>query len=357
MNKNAKIYIPGHTGLVGSAIYNNLIEKGYTNLIIRTHAELDLCNQRDVEGFFTTHKPDYVFLSAAKVGGIKANTNYRADFIYDNLQIQNNIIYQSWKTGVKKLLFLGSSCIYPRVCPQPIKEEYLLTSELEHTNEPYAIAKIAGLKLCESFNFQYNTNFICVMPTNVYGKEDNFDLDNSHVLAAMIRKMLLAKAYEAGDFSFLKENFLRFGIKKFTNTQIKNFSEEKISGILNEYGITPDSVTLWGTGAPRREFIFNKDLADACVFLMETINAKDLVTDKSVIKNTHINIGTGIDISIKKLAELVKKTTGYMGAVNWDHSKPDGTMEKRLDITKLASLGWNPQTSLEQGLMRVVNSI
>lgn len=311
MKKDSKIYIAGHRGLVGSSIYRCLEKAGYTNIIKKTSKELDLRNQKDTQDFFKKEKPEYVFLAAAKVGGILANNTYRADFIYDNIQIQNNIIHSSYLSKIKKLLFLGSSCIYPKECPQPMKEDYLLTSELEYTNEPYAIAKIAGIKMCESYNLQYKTNFISVMPTNLYGPNDNFDLKNSHVLPALIRKFHEAK----------KKN--------------------------SKY------VEVWGTGKPRREFLYSDDLADACVFLMEKINFNDLIKDKKEIRNTHINIGTGTDISIKELALLIKKITGFKGEIKWNKSKPDGTMQKLLDVTKLKKLGWSYQTELPNGIEKV----
>jgi len=309
MKKNSKIYIAGHRGLVGSAILKNLESKGYSNLIYKTHQELDLMNQEAVASFFKNEKPEYVILAAAKVGGIVANNTYRADFIYKNLQIQNNVIHQSYVHGVEKLLFLGSTCIYPKNCPQPMKEEYLLTSELEYTNEPYAIAKIAGIKMCESYNLQYGTNFISVMPTNLYGPNDNFDLETSHVLPALLRKM-----HEA----------------KINNTP---------------------SVEIWGSGKPRREFLYSEDMADACVFLLESRDFKDTyLSDEKEIRNTHINIGTGIDISIRELAETIKKVVGYQGVLYFNDTKPDGTMVKLTDSSKLHHLGWKHMVGLEDGI-------
>lgn len=313
MKKESKIYVAGHRGLVGSAIVKNLTCKGYTNIITRTHAELDLTNQEAVKAFFEHEKPEYVFLAAAKVGGIVANNTYRADFIYENLAIQNNVIHQSYVHGVKKLLFLGSTCIYPKNAVQPMKEEYLLTSELEYTNEPYAIAKIAGIKMCESYNIQYNTNFISVMPTNLYGPNDNFDLETSHVLPALIRKI----------------------------------HEAKLRG--------DNEVEIWGSGKPRREFLYSEDMADACVFLMENVDFKDLIDDKKEIRNTHINIGTGEDISIKELAELIQQIVGYKGNLVYNTSKPDGTMVKLTNPTKLNSLGWSYKTDLTKGIQAVFN--
>ena len=317
MRKTSKIYIAGHRGLVGSAIVKNLKEKGYTNLIYRSHDTLDLMNQSAVAAFFQFEKPEYVILAAAKVGGIVANNTYRADFIYENLQIQNNVIHQSYLNGVKKLLFLGSTCIYPKNCPQPMKEEYLLTSELEYTNEPYAIAKIAGIKMCESYNLQYGTNFISVMPTNLYGPNDNFDLETSHVLPALIRKIHEAK--------------------------LNNEAQ----------------VEIWGSGKPRREFLYSEDMADACVFLMENRDFSDIVNStfsnghSNEIRNTHLNIGTGIDISIQELAEIIKKIVGFEGKFYFNTSKPDGTMAKLTDPSKLNALGWKHTVELEEGIRKM----
>lgn len=312
MNKNSKIYIAGHRGLVGSAIVKNLESKGYTNLITKTHKELDLINQQAVAEFFANVKPEYVILAAAKVGGIVANNTYRADFIYENLQIQNNVIHQSYVHGVKKLLFLGSTCIYPKHAPQPMPEDSLLTSPLEYTNEPYAIAKIAGIKMCESYNIQYGTNFISVMPTNLYGPNDNFDLETSHVLPALLRKMHEAKI----------------------NNEAK--------------------VEIWGSGNPRREFLYSEDMADACVFLMENRDFKDTYNEKDKeIRNTHINIGTGEDISIKELAYLIKDIVGYRGELYFNTSKPDGTMIKLTDPSKLHALGWKHKVELKQGIEKM----
>ncbi len=309
LTSSSKIYIAGHNGMVGSAIWRNLESKGYTNLIGKSSKELDLRNQAQVEVFFEKEKPEYVFLAAAKVGGILANDTYRAEFIYDNLQIQNNVIHQSYVNGVKKLLFLGSSCIYPRDCPQPMKEEYLLTGELEQTNEPYAIAKIAGIKICESYNRQYGTNFISVMPTNLYGPGDNYDLKSSHVLPALIRKIHEAKMSNA-----------RF-------------------------------VELWGTGNPRREFLYVDDMADACVHLFENIDADELYS----MGITHINIGSGVDLTIKELAITIGKVIGYKGKIIYDSTKPDGTPQKLLDVSLLKKLGWNYIVNLKTGLKSTYN--
>jgi GDP-L-fucose synthase len=303
MKKEDKIFVAGHRGMVGSAIVRKLKKENYNNLVLRTSSELDLRNQQAVEAFFETEKPDYVFLAAARVGGIVANNTYRADFIYDNLAIQNNVIHQSFKTGVKKLLFLGSSCIYPRLAPQPIKEEYLLTGELEKTNEPYAIAKIAGLKMCEAYRHQYGCQFISIMPTNLYGPNDNYDLNNSHVLPALIRKF-----YEA-----VEQN--------------------------------KPEVTIWGTGSPRREFLHVDDLADACFFLMQHYEGE-----------WALNVGTGEDISIAELAELIKNIAGYKGKLSYDKSKPDGTPRKLLDVSRIHSLGWKHRISLIEGIRSVWNN-
>ncbi len=300
MEKNAKIYIAGHRGMVGSAILRKLQQEGFTNFALRTSKELDLRNQETVQQFFEDERPEYVFLAAAKVGGIVANNTYRADFLYENLMIQNNVIHSAHVTDVKKLMFLGSSCIYPKMAPQPLKEEYLLTSELEPTNEPYAIAKIAGIKMCESYRRQYGRNFISVMPTNLYGPNDNYDLQNSHVLPALIRK----------------------------------FHEAKVNG--------SPTVEVWGTGSPLREFLYSDDLADACYFLMQHYDGEDFV-----------NVGTGEDLSIKALAELVKETVGFEGELVWNTSKPDGTPRKLMDVSKLHGLGWKHRVDLPEGIRKV----
>jgi GDP-L-fucose synthase len=304
MEKDAKIYVAGHRGMVGSAILRGLYEKGYNNIIFRKSNELDLRNQTQVSDFFKKERPDYVFLAAAKVGGILANNVYRGEFLYENLMIQNNVIHSSYLTGVKKLMFLGSSCIYPKLAPQPLKEEYLLTGLLETTNEPYAIAKIAGIKMCDAYRAQYGCNFISVMPTNLYGPNDNYDLQNSHVLPALIRKFLTAK---------------------------KN---------------SDPSVILWGTGAPLREFLHADDLADACLFLMDEFNEEGLV-----------NIGTGVDLSILDLAKMVQKVVGYEGKIEQDTTKPDGTPRKLMDVSKLHSMGWQHKISLEEGIKSVVEEV
>jgi GDP-L-fucose synthase len=301
MQTSSKIYIAGHRGMVGSAVYRNLQKKGFENIVVKTSSELDLRNQASVDSFFEKEKPEYVFLGAAKVGGIVANNTYRGEFIYENLMIQNNVVHAAWKNGVRKLLFLGSSCIYPKMCPQPIKEEYLLSGYLESTNEPYAIAKIAGLKLCESYRKQYGVDMISAMPTNLYGPNDNYDLNNSHVLPALIRKFYEAK--QAGKAS----------------------------------------VEIWGTGSPKREFLHVDDLADACVFLMENYSGEQ-----------HVNVGTGEDISIKELATLVKELVGFQGELVFNTEKPDGTPRKLLDVSKLNGLGWKHRIDLRSGIESVM---
>jgi len=340
MNKLSKIFVAGHRGLVGSAIIKNLEGKGYTNITTKTHKELDLTNQQATVDFFKKEKPEYVFLAAAKVGGIIANNTYRADFIYHNLMIQNNVIHQSYIHGVKKLLFLGSTCIYPKNAAQPLKEDSLLTNELEYTNEPYAIAKIAGIKMCESYNLQYGTNFISVMPTNLYGPNDNFDLEKSHVLPALIRKMHLAKLLEEDN----KEAILK-------DLQVDNF--EEALPILSKYGISSKNLEIWGSGKPKREFLWSEDMADACVHIFENTNFKDLSANKKEVKNTHINVGTGEDISIKYLAEIIKKEVGFKGNFVFNAEKPDGTMRKLTDVSKLDNLGWKYKVNLEEGIKKM----
>lgn len=354
MEKNAKIYVAGHRGLVGSAIVKNLKSKGYDNIIARTHKELDLTDTLAVKTFFEANKPDYVILAAAKVGGIVANNVYRADFIYENMMIQNNVIHQSYLNKVKKLLFLGSTCIYPKNCPQPMKEDSLLTDILEYTNEPYAIAKIAGIKMCESYNLQYGTNFISVMPTNLYGPNDNFDLEKSHVLPALIRKMHLGKALENGDWDTIREDLSRLPIEGITGDD----SEDAMVGILHKYGVQKEEdgvhIEIWGTGNPMREFLWSEDMADACVFLMENRQFTDCYNPtNNEIRNTHINIGTGVDITIKALAEIIKDTVGFNGTLFFNTNKPDGTMKKLTDPSKLHSLGWKHTIDLEEGIQKV----
>ena len=346
MNKDIKIYVAGHSGLVGSAIWRNLLSKGYNNLVGKSHEELDLLDSNAVKRFFDDEKPDYVILSAAFVGGIIANNTYRADFIYKNLQIQNNVIYESYKHKVKKLLFLGSSCVYPKEAPQPLKEEYLLTSPLEYTNEPYAIAKIAGLKMCESFNIQYGTNFISVMPTNLYGPHDNFDLEKSHVLPALIRKMHLAKCLQENNWSGIQRDLRRRSLDKVNG---KSTVDDFVS-TLNQFGIFGNHLELWGTGKPIREFLWSDDLADACVYIMENVNFRNLIQDMTEIKDSHINIGTGEEVSIKELSALVAEIVGYKGKIKFNPLMPDGTMRKLLDVSKLRSLGWHHIIELKKGI-------
>ncbi len=408
MNKDYKIIVFGASGLVGSAIVKKLIEKGYTNIIGTYHTRkpnfisslsptpyplslipINLIEQQQVEKFFREQKPDYVFLAAAKVGGIWANNVYRADFIYQNLQIQNNVIYNAYKYGVKKLMFLGSTCIYPKNCPQPIKEEYLLTSPLEYTNEPYAIAKIAGIKMCESFNLQYGTNFISVMPTNLYGYNDNFDLEKSHVLPALIRKMHLGKLLENDDWEGVKKDLNKnpiegidgkaskkdilevlekYGIKRGILDKGTRDKDYKETYPLSHNPITPVGVEIWGSGKPMREFLWSEDMADACVYLMEHVDFVDIVKQRYpeinkenlksrytefVIRNTHINIGTGKDISIKKLAYLVKEITGFQGELYFNPSKPDGTLRKVTDVSRLNALGWKHTVDLKEGVEKL----
>ena len=347
MNKSSKIYVAGHTGLVGSAIVNNLLEKGYSNLVFRTHNELDLTHQDKVKDFFQIEKPEYVILAAAKVGGILANNTYRADFIYENLMIQNNVIHQSYLSGVEKLLFLGSTCIYPKNAAQPMKEDSLLSSALEYTNEPYAIAKIAGIKMCESYNLQYGTNFISVMPTNLYGPNDNFDLERSHVLPALMRKIHLAKCLEDDNWDAVKLDLDKNPLEKIDGGS----SIEEIRLTLNKYGIHLGLVEVWGSGNPRREFLWSEDMADACVFLLENKDFKDTYhTSQVEIRDTHINIGTGVDISIRELADSLKGCIGYQGDFKFNVSKPDGAMRKLTDISKLRQLGWRNSVSIERGI-------
>ncbi|SMC09497.1 GDP-L-fucose synthase family protein [Nitratiruptor tergarcus] len=378
MQKKSKIFVAGGTGLVGSAIIRKLKEKGYTNITSTYHNrkpqdndtqwhKIDLTDSIEVENFFEEQKPEFVFLAAAKVGGIMANNIYRADFIYENLQIQNNIIYNAYKYKTKKLLFLGSTCIYPKNCPQPIKEEYLLTGELEYTNEPYAIAKIAGIKMCESFNLQYGTNFLSVMPTNLYGPHDNFDLETSHVLPALLRKMYLGKCLEEGNFEAIRKDLDKNPIEGIDG----NVSKEEILNILDKYGISLKDngvqIEIWGSGKPKREFMYSNDMADACVYIMEKINFTDIIKEQlsintscdvtcyttNEIRNTHINIGTGKDISIKELAYLIKEIVGLKGDLYFNTKKPDGTMRKVTDVTKLHNLGWRHKTELEVGIGKV----
>ena len=350
LEKSAKIYVAGHHGLVGSAIWNNLRERGYTNLVGRSHKELDLLDGAAVKAFFDKEQPDAVVLAAAHVGGIMANLHYRADFIYQNLQIQQNVIGESYKHGVKKLLFLGSTCIYPREAPQPMKEESLLTSPLEYTNEPYAIAKIAGLKMCESFNLQYGTNYIAVMPTNLYGPNDNFHLENSHVLPAMIRKIHLAKCLNEGDWTAVREDISLRPVEGVDG----NATEADIVEKLAKFGITSEAVTLWGSGKPLREFLWSEEMADASVHVLLHVDFKDTYTpDTKEIRNCHINVGTGKELTIKECAEKIRMEIGFKGELRWDASKPDGTMRKLTDVTKLHRLGWHHKVEIDEGIHRL----
>lgn len=364
MNKDCKIYVAGHHGLVGSAIWNNLKARGYTNLIGRSHKELDLLDSVQVKTFFDEEQPEAVVLAAAHVGGIMANLQYRADFIYQNLQIQQNVIGESWKHGVKKLLFLGSTCIYPGEAPQPMPEDCLLTSPLEYTNEPYAIAKIAGLKMCESFNLQYGTNYIAVMPTNLYGPNDNFHLENSHVLPAMIRKIYLAHLLEDNDWDGVRRDIaLRPVSMKSTKMRVDgDSSEQDILTVLGSYGIAPGRVTLWGTGAPMREFLWSEEMADASVHCLLNVDWKDVVENTEFrknhdgieeIRNCHINVGTGKQLSIKECAEKIVKEIGFRGQLLWDKTKPDGTMLKLTDVSKLHKLGWHHTIEIDEGIHRL----
>lgn len=377
--KEDKIYIAGHKGLVGSAIWKNLESRGYTNLVGKTHAELDLTNQQQVADFFVKEKPKAVVLAAAFVGGIMANSLYRADFIMQNMMMQCNVIHEAYKNGVDKLLFLGSTCIYPKEAPQPMTEDVLLTSPLEYTNEPYAIAKIAGLKMCESYNLQYGTNYIAVMPTNLYGPNDNFHLENSHVMPAMIRKIYLAKLMADGNWEEVKRDLNLRPVEGIDGSA----SQEMILSILSKYGIFPNKVELWGTGSPYREFLWSEDMADASVHLLLNVDFKDIIgIDKyssvqcgvkanavvnrnetksrggaiptlGEIRNCHINVGTGKELTIKELAYLVVKTVGFSGEIVFDTSKPDGTLRKLISVEKLHSLGWQHKVEIEEGVARL----
>ena len=391
LDKNSKIYVAGHNGLVGSAIWNNLLQRGYTNLIGRSHKELDLTDQNAVKAFFDEEQPDAVVLAAAFVGGIMANMLYRADFIMMNMKIQCNVISETYAHGVKKLLFLGSTCIYPKNAPQPMKEDCLLTSPLEYTNEEYAIAKIAGLKMCESYNLQYGTNYIAVMPTNLYGPNDNFHLENSHVMPAMMRKVYLAKLIHDGAWDKIRRDLtirpVGANIKE-NGEQVRyvidgNSDEALIRKILAWYGIEDNKVTLWGTGKPLREFLWSEDMADASVHVLLNVDFKDIigiekyssvhygvaadgVVDRNhstgrggyipslgEIRNCHINVGTGKELTIRELSELVVKAVGFEGTVEFDASKPDGTMRKLIDVSKLHSLGWTHKVEIEDGVAKL----
>lgn len=379
MNIESKIYVAGHRGLVGSAIMANLKSKGYKNVIGRTHSELDLLDQRAVAEFFDRERPDAVVLAAAHVGGIMANSLYRADFIWQNLEIQQNVIGQSFRHGVEKLLFLGSTCIYPREAPQPMTEDALLTSPLEYTNEPYAIAKIAGLKMCESFNLQHGTNYIAVMPTNLYGPRDNFHLENSHVLPAMLRKLHLANLLHQGKWDEIRRDLGKRPVEGVG----ADATEKEITDILGRYGIYADHLDLWGSGTPLREFLWSEDMADASVHVLLNVDFKDIigiekyssvhygnkadgVVDRNhstgrggaipslgEIRNCHINVGTGKELTIRELSELVVKAVGFTGTVEFDASKPDGTMRKLIDVSKLHSLGWTHKVEIEDGVQKL----
>jgi len=381
LSKDSKIYVAGHRGLVGSAIWNNLQQRGYTNLVGRTHSELDLTDQVAVRQFFDKERPDAVVLAAAFVGGIMANSLYRADFIMQNMKMQCNVISESYAHGVKKLLFLGSTCIYPKNAPQPMKEDCLLTSPLEYTNEEYAIAKIAGLKMCESYNLQYGTNYIAVMPTNLYGPNDNFHLENSHVMPAMMRKVYLAKLIHDGDWEAIQRDLNKRPVEGVDGTA----AHSDILNVLAHYGIYDNRVVLWGTGTPLREFLWSEDMADASVHVLLNVNFSDIIgiekyssvhygttTDGAVdrnhstgrggaipqlgeIRNCHINVGTGKELTIRQLSALVVKTVGFTGTVEFDSSKPDGTMRKLIDVTKLHTLGWTHKVEIEDGVERLFN--
>ena len=363
MKEKSKIYVAGHTGLVGSAITEVLRSKGYHNLLLKTIKEIDLTEQKPVDEFFAKERPEYVFIAAAKVGGIVANNTLRADFILTNLLIQNNLISSSWKYGVKKLLFLGSTCIYPGNAPQPLKEDYLLTSPLEHTNEPYAIAKIAGLKLCESFNIQYHTDFISVMPTNLYGFADNHDLERSHVLPALLRKFHLGKCLENNEWDSIRKDLSMYPVENISGSS----SEDHIVSVFDKYGIKTVlsqgagkrevSVSIWGSGNPLREFMYSMDMAEACVFIMENVGVKEITeihkngkSDPEYYPPHFLNIGTGEEISIKNLANKIKSLVGFSGDIVFDTSKPDGTMRKVTDTTVLHGLGYSHKVSLDEGL-------
>ena len=391
LDKNSKIYVAGHRGLVGSAIWNNLKARGYNNLVGRTHSELDLTDQNAVKDFFDREKPDAVVLAAAFVGGIMANSLYRADFIMQNMKMQCNVISNAYSHGVKKLLFLGSTCIYPKNAPQPMKEDALLTSPLEYTNEEYAIAKIAGLKMCESYNLQYGTNYIAVMPTNLYGPNDNFHLENSHVMPAMMRKIYLAKLIHDGDWQAIRTAMAKRPVNPDEklkaiigegNVDGKN-SQERILKALEFYGISDNKVVLWGTGTPLREFLWSEDMADASVHVLLNVDFKDIIgiekyssvfygastagaVDRNnsegrggaipalgEIRNCHINVGTGKELTIRQLSELVVEAVGFEGTVEFDSSKPDGTMRKLIDVEKLHSLGWTHKVEIDEGVKKL----
>ena len=369
MEKDAKIYVAGHRGLVGSGIWRALERHGYSNLVGRTHDELDLTNQQAVGDFFAGEKPEYVVLVAAKVGGIVANSTYRGQFIYENMMIEMNVIHAAKVHGVEKLLFLGSSCIYPKLAPQPMKEEHLLTGPLEPTNEPYAIAKIAGIRMCDAYNRQYGTNFISAMPTNMYGPGDNYHPENSHVLPAFIRRMHLAKCLDAGDWDGLirvfeiEKSIVESKTSNVGRGETPNVppaaSREEILSWLADSGISQSTtngqpttkLACWGSGSPLREFLYSDDLAEACVFLLENINYPDVAfEDSSGTVQSHVNVGSGREVTIKELAESVAEAVGYEGQIEWDASKPDGTPRKLMDSSKLQALGWQPMVDLREGI-------
>ena len=379
LSKDSKIYVAGHRGLVGSAIWNNLVKRGYTNLIGRTHHELDLTDQLAVRAFFDQERPDAVVLAAAHVGGIMANSLYRADFIMQNMQMQCNVISEAHSHNVKKLLFLGSTCIYPKMAPQPMTEDCLLTSPLEYTNEPYAIAKIAGLKMCESFNLQYGTNYIAVMPTNLYGPNDNFHLENSHVMPAMIRKVYLARLIHDGDWTAIRHDLNQRPVEGVSGQA----ADDVILRVLEKYGISDNRVVLWGTGTPLREFLWSEDMADASIHILLNVDFSDIIgqpryssvhygaaTDGTAdrntnsgrggaipalgeIRNCHINVGTGRELTIRQLSQLVAEAVGFTGDIEFDATKPDGTPRKLIDVSKLHSLGWHHSVEIDEGVRRL----
>ena len=391
LDKSSKIYVAGHHGLVGSAIWNNLQQRGYTNLVGRSYKELDLTDQVSVRQFFDQEQPDAVVLAAAFVGGIMANSLYRADFIMQNMQMQCNVISEAYRHGVQKLLFLGSTCIYPKNAPQPMKEDCLLTSPLEYTNEEYAIAKIAGLKMCESYNLQYGTNYIAVMPTNLYGPNDNFHLENSHVMPAMMRKVYLAKLIHESQWQKIACDLNKRPVEGVTGEGLDTHSpmsdsqRDKVLSLLAKYGIYDNKVVLWGTGTPLREFLWSEDMADASVHVLLNVNFSDIIgiekyssvhygasTDGAVdrnhsagrggaipalgeIRNCHINVGTGKELTIRELSELVAQAAGFEGTIEFDASKPDGTMRKLIDVSKLHSLGWSHKVEIEDGVRKLFN--
>ncbi len=338
MNKDDPIYVAGHRGLVGSSIERKLQARGFRNLLTRTHAELDLTRQEQVESFFEEHRPAYVFLAAARVGGIGANSQFPAQFIYDNLSIALNVIHSAWRSGVRKLLNLGSSCIYPRMAPQPLKEEYLLTGALEATNEAYAVAKIGAIKLCRHYNTQYGTSFVSLMPTNLYGPNDNFDFESSHVLPALIRKLHLAKLLSRGDFEGVRKNLRRWE----RSPELGGQSDSQTAERLQAKGISAKAVTLWGTGSPLREFLHVDDLAEACLLAMESSRVQEL--------GDFVNVGVGSDVSISELARLIREVVGYEGEIAFDPAKPDGTPRKLLDVSRILQFGWRPSISLREGI-------